>query len=112
MPEPLQIYNTFRNKWCAAVWQAAKMVVVPTISWGGEGSFEFCFDAVEPGSVVAVSTVGTKHSHNMFMRGFAQMCERIDPRAVIVYGSKHQGMDDFVPLIELPYAHGSNTKDD
>lgn len=27
----------------------------PTVSWGDENSFEFCFDGIEEGSVVAVS---------------------------------------------------------
>jgi hypothetical protein len=112
MPKPLQIYNIFRNRWCASVWQAAKMVVIPTISWGAEDTFEFAFDGVETGSVVAVSTVGTNRNHDAFMLGFARMCQRIEPRAVVVYGTKHQGMEDLANLIELPYAHGSNTKDD
>lgn len=112
MPEPLQIHNTFRNRWCAAVWQAAKMVVIPTISWGDENSYDFCFDGIEPGCVVAVSTIGTRMHHGGFMGGFSQMCRQIQPSAVLVYGTKHVGMDGLAPLIELPYTHGSMIKND
>ena len=107
MPKALQIYNTFRNRWCASVWQAAKMAVVPTISWAAPGSFDFCFDGVEPGSVVAVSTVGTSNAGDEFMSGFEEMLLRIQPRIVIVYGKPHEGMAELAELIAVPYSHGS-----
>ena len=107
MPEALQIYNTFRNRWCASVWQAAKMVVIPTISWAQPKSFGFCFDGVEPGSVVAVSTVGTSKARAQFMSGFEEMLSRIQPRRVIVYGKPHDGMDQLAELTAVPYSLGS-----
>ena len=30
--------------------------VIPTISWGLENTFDFCFNGIEKGSTVAVST--------------------------------------------------------
>jgi hypothetical protein len=108
MPEPLQIFNTFRSRWCASVWQAAKMVVVPTISWGAETTFEFAFEGVEPGAVVAVSTVGTAQWVERFMAGFEQMCRVLEPRAVIVYGELYPGMADLTETVVVPYEHGSS----
>ena len=83
------------------------MVVVPTISWAATGSFDFCFDGVEPGSVVAVSTVGTSNAGDEFMSGFEEMLLRIQPRIVIVYGKPHEGMAELAELIAVPYSHGS-----
>jgi len=111
MPEPLQVYNTFRNRWCAAVWQAARMAVIPTISWGSDNTFDFCFDGIETGSVVAVSTVGTQLFKEYFMRGYTEMCLRLDPKFVIVYGSVYEHMTEFADIVSVPYSHGSNTKE-
>ena len=44
MPIALQIYNTFKNRWCGAYWQKNGITVIPTICWGDERSFDFCFD--------------------------------------------------------------------
>jgi hypothetical protein len=107
MPEPLQIFNTFRNRWCASVWQAAKMVVIPTISWGAENTFEFAFEGVEQGAAVAISTVGTSQYVAGFMAGFEQMCQVLEPRAVVVYGELYPGMSNLAETVVVPYEHGS-----
>jgi hypothetical protein len=109
MPEPLQIYNTFRNRWCAAVWQAAGLIVIPTVTWGGENTFDFCFDGIEKGTIVAVSTVGTIQFTHEFLLGFKNLCEIIDPRAVINYGEPYPQMEEFAPIVSAPYRHGSST---
>ena len=56
MPLALQIENIFKNRWCGAYWQSQGLKVIPTVSWGDEKSFHFCFDGIEEGSVVAVCT--------------------------------------------------------
>ena len=56
MPKALQIYSVFKNRWCGAYWQSLGSRVIPTISWGDESSFDFCFDGVEEGATVAVCT--------------------------------------------------------
>ncbi len=56
MPLARQIDSVFKNRWCGAYWQKQGMTVIPTVSWGSIPSMEFCFDGIEKGSVVAVST--------------------------------------------------------
>lgn len=34
MPIAMQIYNTFRSRWCGAYLQSKGLTVIPTISWG------------------------------------------------------------------------------
>jgi hypothetical protein len=55
MPKALQINSTSKNRWCGAYWQAQGKIVIPTVCCAGEESWEFCFDGIEQGSVVAVS---------------------------------------------------------
>jgi hypothetical protein len=111
MPEPLQIYNTFRNRWCAAYWQYNCQVVIPTITWGLENTFDFCFDGIEEGCTVAVSTVGALDNRDAFIAGYREMCARIKPEAVINYGKCFEGMEDLAKVIEVPYIHGSHLRD-
>ena len=63
--------------------------VIPTVSWADIDSFDFCFDGITPGSVVAVSSVGTmyaKECHKIFLRGFEAMNEKLNPDKIILYG--------------------------
>ena len=80
------------SRWDGAFWQSNGMVVVPTISWDDYSSFEFCFDGVEKGCVVAVATYACRQNRAGFLRGYATMLESIRPEAVICYGDQIPGM--------------------
>ena len=92
MPLALQINNTFRNRWCGAYWQSLGAKVIPTIAWGDEKTWEFCFDGVEQGSVVFVATYMTRYP-DRWLAGYKKMLEVIKPIAIIVYGDKIPGMN-------------------
>ena len=72
------ILSTFKNRWCGALWQSLGMKVIPTINWGTHASYEFCFDGVEEGSVVAVATYcKEKHAVEIVEATINQSCEEI-----------------------------------
>ncbi len=104
MPLLLQMYNTFKNRWCGAYWQSKGLNVIPTISWSDEKSFEFCFDGIEKNSVVAVSVHGNHKCKDEFLLGYKKMLEVINPRAIICYGKPFPEMKSD-PLIVFPYNH-------
>ena len=56
MASVMQLYNVFRNRWCGTCWASKGIRVIPTVNWGDESTFDFCFEGIEKGSVVAVST--------------------------------------------------------
>lgn len=56
MAPVMQLYNVFRNRWCGAYWASKGIRVIPSVNWSDESTFDFCFDGIEKGSVVAVST--------------------------------------------------------
>ena len=85
MPLALQIESVFKNRWCGAYWQSLGYTVIPTIAWGDERSFDFCFDGVEQGSVVAVCTYYRENNKEEFMLGYNKMMEIIKPSAIICY---------------------------
>ena len=92
MPLALQIESVFKNRWCGAYWQSRGLKVIPTVSWGDERSFHFCFDGIEEGSVVAVCTYYRECDEMSFMLGYNEMMRRIKPSVVICYDEPFKGM--------------------
>lgn len=80
--------------------------VIPTVRWGDLASFNFCFDGIEKGSIVAVSTVGVKKQKSLFMLGYNEMLSRIKPSKIICYGKPFDEMKGDV--IEVDYAKTNN----
>lgn len=92
MPRALQIESIFKNRWCGAFWQSKGLKVIPTISWGDKSTFDFCFEGVEKGSVVAVSTYYRENCEEEFMLGYNEMLKRIQPSAIICYDEPFKSM--------------------
>jgi len=103
MPKAIQIFNVYRNRWCAAYWQKNGLVVIPTITWSNDDSLEYSFDAVQKGSCVAVSTLGCAGNYSAFMDGYKEMINRLEPMAVICYGKQFDDMQKYTNLIEIEY---------
>lgn len=104
MPLALQLYSTFKNRWCGAYWQKQGMKVIPTIAWGTPASFEFCFDGVEQNGIVAVSTYYSENNERGFMAGYNKMLEVLNPSAIICYGDLFDGMTGNIKAIS-PFNH-------
>lgn len=106
MPYALQIYNTFRNRWCGAFFVDKGLKVIPTVNWSDEKSFDFCFKGIEKGSIVAVSTY-MFHEHNnhsdqkdVFMKGYNKMLEEIEPSKIICYSEPFDEMKGNIIYID------------
>lgn len=108
MPNAMQIYNTFRSRWCGAYLQANGITVIPTVSWGLPDSYIYCFDGIEKGSVVAVSTLGVKREKEFFLQGYNEMLRRIDSKAVICCSSPFDEMKGNIIVVD--YAETNNLK--
>lgn len=67
----MQLYNVFRNRWCGAYLAGKGLRVIPTVSWGNEATFDFCFEGIPKGSTVAVSTyMVSEHNHHADQKDF------------------------------------------
>lgn len=106
MPVPLQIYNTFRSRWCGAYLQSKGFKVIPTVSWGLPQSYWYCFDGIEKGSVVAVSTLGVRKEKDFFLQGYSEMLRRLKPKAVICYNTPFDEMGG--NIITVSYEETNN----
>ena len=93
-PLALQIYNHYRKHWLGAYLQENGIKVIPTISWSDERSFEWCFDGEPFQGVVTVSAIGTqknKDSRTMFLKGYFEMIQRLQPETILFYGQIPEG---------------------
>ncbi len=89
-PQAFQIWQVYRNRWCAAYWQLHGIKVIPTVSWSTEESFKYCFLGIPKHSTVAVGTVGVlnhKESQILFMKGFEEMLQQLEPSEILIYGN-------------------------
>ena len=105
-PLMLQLWNTYRNRWCGRFWQEQGFSVIPTISWSTAVSYDFCFLGVPRRSVVAVSTVGVQLKapleYQLFVDGFQEMVQRLEPMVVLAYGRLPAVCHELVEIIAYP----------
>lgn len=118
IPIAMQLYNTFRNRWCGAYLKSKGLRVVPTINWGTEKSFDFCFAGVPKGSAVAVSTY-MFHAHNnhaeqkdLFMRGYQEMLRQIEPEHIICYSEPFKEMTGNIIYVDYDLSSWKHMEDD
>lgn len=102
MPFSMQLYQTFRSRWCGAYLQSKGLTVIPTVYWGKPQTYWYCFDGIETGGVVAVSTLGVRTEKDFFLQGYHEMLRRLKPKAILCYGATFSEMDGTV--IEIDYA--------
>ena len=96
-----QIESVAKNRWIGTYWQSKGLRVIPTISWSTPRSFDFCFDGVETGSIVAVSTIGCKKASLQFLRGFNALQEKLQPKTIICFGTPLPSM--YGNIISIDY---------
>ena len=91
MPMSMKIWNIYRSRLIGQFLQDNGVKVIPTISWAEEETFEFCFDGIPKGSIVAISTIGIKRNKENFdiwRKGVDAMIEKIGPSTILCYGGK------------------------
>jgi hypothetical protein len=87
MPKAMQIWQVYRSRWCAAFWQHLGVDVIPTVTWGSEGTYDFAFDGLPKRSHLAISMVGVrKEGRGLFEEGCKAMVSVCDPALVLCYG--------------------------
>ena len=106
MAPVMQLYNVFRNRWCGAYWASKGLRVIPTVNWGDESTFDFCFEGIEKGSVVAVSTyMASEHDNRQdqkewFMAGYNEMLRRIEPEKIVCYNTPFPEMQGNIIYVD------------
>ena len=94
MPMPMKIWNIYRSRQIGAFYQSKGIKVIPTISWAEPETYCFCFEGLETGGIIAVSTVGVLRSEKsieIFKDGLNAAIEKLQPQKIVLYG----GLIDF-----------------
>lgn len=89
MPLAMQIWNIYRSRLIGQKMQDEGIIVIPTLSWSDERSYDFCFDGLEQHGTVSVSTIGVKRDEDaaeIWVAGMDEAIRRLEPKCVIVYG--------------------------
>ncbi len=90
LPLSEQIHSIYLNRVFDFYLQHNGISVIPNVSWGDFRSFEFCFDGIEQGSTVAVSSYGcikNRQNREHFLNGFHEMLKVLTPDTVVFHGS-------------------------
>ena len=96
LPKALQVYNIYRNRTLDYYFMKNGVNIIPTVSWGDNTTYEWCFDGICLGSAVALSTVGSRKIDNgeMFRQGYEIMKEILTPTQIICVGKPYNFMKD------------------
>ncbi|MBR2680954.1 MAG: DUF4417 domain-containing protein, partial [Exiguobacterium sp.] len=89
MPLAMQIWNVYRARLLAQMWQKYGFKVIPVLSWSDERSYRFCFDGLPDTGTFAVSTVGVMRDEDAkraWKNGMAKALERVKPTTLVCYG--------------------------
>ena len=89
MPMSMKVWNIYRSRLIGQMMQDAGITVIPTLSWAEKETFGFCFDGLEQGGSVTVSTIGVKRekaARKIWTDGMDAAMERLRPKTVLVYG--------------------------
>lgn len=88
MPKVMQLHQVYRSRALAWWLFMSGCTVIPTVGWGSEETFDFCFEGLPEESTLAVSTNGcfTDQGKKCYRQGFKEMCSRLHPTEVLVVG--------------------------
>lgn len=103
MPKALMIYNVYRSHLLGQLMRDMGIKVIPTLQWADKASWDFCFDGIEPGGVVSVSTLGVRknaESLEIWKDGMKEAMKRLQPSSILWYGAK---IDDYIPPCDVVY---------
>ena len=90
MPMALKVWNVYRQRLIGQILQDSGLTVIPTLSWAEPETYNFCFDGIEQGGTVAVSTVGvvrSEESRKIWFDGMSKAIEILKPCQILLYGS-------------------------
>lgn len=90
------IWNCYRNRVLTFWIQKNGIPAIPVLEWSSVSDFDFCFEGIPRGSVVALGLYGCMENNMKrfsLLQGFYRACEIVEPKTVIVYGAKIPEME-------------------
>ena len=91
MPKAMKIWNVYRSRLIGQMMQTMGINVIPTLQYAGADTLDWCFDGIEGGGTVAVSTVGVMKdaaARKTWAAGMERALQQIKPKTVVCYGAE------------------------
>ena len=91
----MQMWIVYRARAIAYALQQLGFKVIINVRWTDESSYEFCFDGIEHGSVVAVGSYGCSKAsvdRYLFDKGLEELIKRVQPECIFFYGTVTDSM--------------------
>ncbi len=101
-PRALNVYSLYKNRWVTSYWQRNGVRTIPSASWAGVDSFNYCFDGLPEGGIIAVGHVAIgrdRHEKELYKTGVEELVKRKHPDVLLVYGLPL----DFNPDVKVTY---------
>jgi hypothetical protein len=110
----IQRWNHYRSMWLGAYMQSQNVIVIPTVCWSTQETFDFCFDGIQEGGVVAIGSHGIHQVENIigFSEGVNELIKRIRPSTILCAGkfnNKYIGSLGKIEVIEYSNDFKSHT---
>lgn len=103
MPMAMKVWNIYRSRLIGQYYQDHGIEVIPTVSWAEPETFTFCFDGIEEGATVAVSTIGVKrneYAQKAWQQGMDEMIRIVKPANILLYGGMVEYDYKGIPVYE------------
>ena len=91
MPMAMKIWNVYRSRLLGQMMQDYNIQVIPTLQYAGPETLDWCFEGIEGGGTVAVSTVGVMRddtARKLWQAGMERALQEIQPKTVVCYGTE------------------------
>lgn len=108
IPKETQIRNCYRNRVMAYAMQKINPNVIPTAGFGGEETWDWCFDGLPHNSTLAITTNGTlsdPEGRRLFIGGVDALVTILKPYALIVCGNYPKWLDTKYPEVRIIQIH-------
>lgn len=116
---PLEkLHNVFRNRWIGAYYASKGLRVIPSVSWGDEDTFDYCFEGIAKNSVVSVSTYmvsahgRTPAQKEFFLKGYNELLRRVEPEYVLCYNTPFPEMEGNIVTVDYELSSWKHMHED
>lgn len=94
------LWNLYRTRLVGRIWQDYGAVVIPTVNWTVQSSYEYCFLGIPQNQIVAL-LISNKQKQRpevrkLFLDGYYAMIENLNPRHIIFFGKPWKEIVDSI----------------
>lgn len=104
IPKDTQIWNCFRNRTMAYAFQKINQNTIPTAGFGGENTWDWCFDGLPENSTLAITTNGIlsdPEARRIFVGGVDSLINKKNPHTLVVCGNYPKWLDTKYPQVKI-----------